>query len=109
MSTFLPVFTIKHVAMLKATYLHADYIRTLLPPTITKYAAVPDAGFFLDHANVFGVHHYGEDMRTVSDNCFYDGFCRARVALRIYHYGEGMRAVSVNIFARQLLFGATLM
>lgn len=46
-----------------ATYLHADYIKTLLPSTVSNYVAVPDAGFFLDHANVYGVHLHGNEMR----------------------------------------------
>lgn len=28
-----------------ATYLHADYVRTLLPASVQNYRAVPDAGF----------------------------------------------------------------
>ena len=48
-----------------ATYLHTDYVHTLLPPTVKTYAAVPDAGFFLDHANLQGVKSYGDNMRSL--------------------------------------------
>ena len=48
-----------------ATYLHADYVRAQLPRSLIFYAAVPDAGFFLDHARygTGGEHHFGNDMR----------------------------------------------
>lgn len=42
-----------------ATYLHADYVRSQLPASLGFYAAVPDAGFFLDHAR-FGAPNAGE-------------------------------------------------
>jgi hypothetical protein len=48
-----------------ATYLHADYVRAQLPSSLAFYAAVPDAGFFLDHA-VYGSSsdfHFGDGMR----------------------------------------------
>ena len=47
-----------------ATYLHADYLRTLLPESLGSYAAVPDAGFFLDHSDTTGAHSFGEGMRA---------------------------------------------
>lgn len=47
-----------------ATYLHADYLRTLLPSTLKMYSAVPDAGFFLDHADTTGKRSFGEGMRA---------------------------------------------
>lgn len=47
-----------------ATFLHADYVRTLLPSTLKSYAAVPDAGFFLDHTDTTGQHSFGEGMRA---------------------------------------------
>jgi len=34
-----------------ATYLHADYVRTLIPRA-TSLHAMPDAGFFLDIPNL---------------------------------------------------------
>jgi hypothetical protein len=50
-----------------ATYLHADYVRSKLPATLGFYAAVPDAGFFLDHERYvpagLGERHFGMEMR----------------------------------------------
>ena len=39
-----------------ATYHHADYVRASLPADLKFYAAVPDAGFFLDHPTTAGEH-----------------------------------------------------
>ena len=48
-----------------ATYLHADYVRTKLPASLAFFAAVPDAGFFLDHSRFgFGDKYFGTGMRT---------------------------------------------
>jgi STAM-binding protein len=54
-----------------AVYLHADYIRTRLPPTVRKYKAVPASGFFLKHASAAGQSVYPDQMRSVFDtqNC----------------------------------------
>lgn len=46
-----------------ATYLHADHVRAQLPVSLAFYAAVPDAGFFLDHATTGGEYHFGAEMR----------------------------------------------
>jgi len=35
-----------------ATYLHTDYVATLLPPTVKKYKSSPISGFFLLHNTV---------------------------------------------------------
>eukprot|EP00056_Hartaetosiga_gracilis_P016975 m.6269 g.6269 ORF g.6269 m.6269 type:complete len:247 (+) comp5036_c0_seq1:591-1331(+) len=34
-----------------AAYLHADYVRTLLPSSVTRYKVSPSSGFFLNHTN----------------------------------------------------------
>eukprot|EP01043_Picozoa_sp_COSAG02_P073547 COSAG02_NODE_14346_length_1282_cov_1.005917_1_plen_123_part_10 len=47
-----------------ATYLHADYLQTLLPKSLESYAAVPDAGYFLDHRDMTGAYSFGEGMRA---------------------------------------------
>jgi hypothetical protein len=48
-----------------ATYLHADRVRALLPVRLrSSFSAVPDAGFFLDHADVSGALFYGTHMRA---------------------------------------------
>eukprot|EP00039_Didymoeca_costata_P009164 m.121179 g.121179 ORF g.121179 m.121179 type:complete len:411 (+) comp14383_c0_seq3:61-1293(+) len=48
-----------------ATYLHADYVQTLLPASVTKFHAIPDAGFFLDHVDVNGTNTFGRGMRAL--------------------------------------------
>lgn len=48
-----------------ATYLHADYIATLLPDTVVSYKAMADAGYFLDIPNVNGVMQYELYMQLV--------------------------------------------
>ena len=37
-----------------ATYLHTDYVATLLPTSVKKYKSSPISGFFLLHDNVEG-------------------------------------------------------
>eukprot|EP00747_Dinoflagellata_sp_TGD_P183632 gnl/TRDRNA2_/TRDRNA2_38625_c0_seq1.p1 gnl/TRDRNA2_/TRDRNA2_38625_c0~~gnl/TRDRNA2_/TRDRNA2_38625_c0_seq1.p1 ORF type:complete len:469 (-),score=34.34 gnl/TRDRNA2_/TRDRNA2_38625_c0_seq1:128-1534(-) len=46
-----------------ATYLHADYVRQKLPASLGFYAAIPDAGFFLDAPAMDRQHHFGEQLR----------------------------------------------
>jgi hypothetical protein len=48
-----------------ATYLHADYVATLLPPTVKRYKAAAVSGFFLNHTNVDGVPVYPLQMVNV--------------------------------------------
>jgi hypothetical protein len=45
-------------------YYHADSLRATLPPSV-QFGAIPDAGFFLDHADVHGKKIFGEAMRAV--------------------------------------------
>lgn len=47
-----------------ATYLHADGVRALLPPSLPSYRAMPDAGFFLDLPDVTGELYFGTGMRA---------------------------------------------
>ena len=42
----------------------ADYVRSKLATNLKFYSAVPDAGFFLDHANTKGMHQFGLEMRA---------------------------------------------
>ena len=46
-----------------AVYLHADYVRSLLPASLPRFAALPDAGFFMDRVNVRGVKVFGQALR----------------------------------------------
>lgn len=46
-----------------ATYLHADYVATLLPPGV-NFKAAPFSGFFLDTPNDQGVAVYGPQLRS---------------------------------------------
>jgi hypothetical protein len=51
-----------------STYLHADYVGELLAvaaPRMTKYAAAPVSGFFLDHATVEGVPVYANQIQVI--------------------------------------------
>jgi hypothetical protein len=48
-----------------ASILHADYVKTLLPDTVTKYGVMPISGFFLNHVDETGVLTYGSEMRSV--------------------------------------------
>ena len=43
-----------------STYLHMDYVKTLLPASVTTYRAAPISGFFLMHATVEGKMVYPE-------------------------------------------------
>ena len=54
-----------------STYLHADYIGTLMPPTVQKYRAMPGSGFFLLQNNVQNSPVYPNEMQTVFNmqNC----------------------------------------
>jgi len=39
-----------------ATYLHTDYVKSILPSSV-KYRAMADAGYFIDVANITGQMH----------------------------------------------------
>lgn len=47
-----------------AVYLQADYIATFLPPTVTKYVAVPDSGYF------YAKGAFEADMRNAATRFF---------------------------------------
>ena len=47
-----------------ATFLHADYVAALLPKSVVSFSAAPDAGFFLDHPDVYGRPTFGRAMRA---------------------------------------------
>lgn len=38
-----------------ATYIHADYVKSVLDPSV-KYHAIADAGYFIDGQNINGQH-----------------------------------------------------
>ncbi|XP_019854868.1 PREDICTED: pectin acetylesterase 5-like [Amphimedon queenslandica] len=57
-----------------ATYLHADYIRSLFPPSV-KYRAISDAGYFIDAPNKHGFKY----MRYLFKNVFYLQNCSGGV------------------------------
>ena len=46
-------------------YLNADFIRGLLPPTVSKFKAMAGSGFMLDHPNADGVDVIGQQMAAV--------------------------------------------
>jgi len=48
-----------------STFLHADYVGTLLPNSVTRYKAMPGSGFFLFHDNAVGIPVYPNQMQTV--------------------------------------------
>ncbi len=54
-----------------STYLHADYVASLLPASVTTFKAAPVSGFFLDHPNLNGVAVYPTQMKNVfaMQNC----------------------------------------
>lgn len=54
-----------------STYLHADYVASLLPATVKRYKAAAVSGFFLNHTNVDGVPVYPQQMVNVfrMQNC----------------------------------------
>jgi len=45
-----------------ATFLHAEYLRTRLP-SAANVVAMPDAGFFLDHATVGGDYNFRKEFQ----------------------------------------------
>eukprot|EP01116_Phalansterium_solitarium_P011389 TRINITY_DN27049_c0_g1_i1.p2 TRINITY_DN27049_c0_g1~~TRINITY_DN27049_c0_g1_i1.p2 ORF type:complete len:433 (+),score=110.40 TRINITY_DN27049_c0_g1_i1:41-1300(+) len=47
-----------------ATYINVDHVATLLPPT-ARFVGFPDAGFFLDHANVEGQFAYRSQLQGI--------------------------------------------
>ena len=60
-----------------ATFLQADFVGGLLPPSVRKYRAVPISGFFLMHETLTGATAFPDAMRatyelhnaTVSPSC----------------------------------------
>jgi len=48
-----------------ATYLHTDYVATLLPSTVKKYKSAPISGFFLLHDTVEGKAVYPTEMKSI--------------------------------------------
>lgn len=48
-----------------AAYLHADYVASLLPDTVTRFGVAPISGFFLNHADLKGDPTYGDELRNV--------------------------------------------
>eukprot|EP00038_Savillea_parva_P008712 m.178703 g.178703 ORF g.178703 m.178703 type:complete len:431 (+) comp14602_c0_seq1:70-1362(+) len=48
-----------------ATYLHTDYVATLLPKTVTKYKSAPISGFFLLHDTVENKPVYPTEMKNI--------------------------------------------
>ncbi|KAH3757451.1 pectin acetylesterase [Pelomyxa schiedti] len=54
-----------------ATFFHADYVQSLLPPSVQIYKSLPMCGFFLDHTNINGKPVYSSQMEYVfqMQNC----------------------------------------
>jgi len=48
-----------------ATYMHTDYVATLLPTTVQKYGAIPISGFFLLHNNVENKPVYPNEIQSI--------------------------------------------
>jgi hypothetical protein len=48
-----------------STYLHANYVQSQLPKTVTNYRVAPISGFFMDIDNVVGNAVYMQQMREV--------------------------------------------
>ena len=48
-----------------SAFLHADRIRSLLPPTLSNYGVAPVSGFFLNHANATGYPAFATQMRQM--------------------------------------------
>ena len=48
-----------------AVYLNADYIRGLLPPTVSKFKAMAGSGFMIDRPNAEGDDVFGQEMAGV--------------------------------------------
>jgi hypothetical protein len=49
-----------------ATFLHADELASLAPPSTVVFKAMPQSGYFLDIANVDGTPVYGPELRYVA-------------------------------------------
>merc|ERR1711991_316111 len=62
-----------------ATYLNADYVASLLPPSVERYKAAPISGFFLDVPSLTSVPVYPDEMRYVyhMQNCSVNAACVA--------------------------------
>jgi hypothetical protein len=48
-----------------ATYMHTDYVKTLLPASVTKYGAIPISGFFLLHNTVENKPVYPNEIQYI--------------------------------------------
>ena len=48
-----------------STYLHADYVQSKMPASVTRFKAAPVSGFFLFHATAAGVLDYPTRMQYV--------------------------------------------
>jgi hypothetical protein len=48
-----------------ATYMHTDYVASLLPTTVTKFRSIPISGFFLLHNNVEGKSVYPDEIKYI--------------------------------------------
>jgi len=48
-----------------ATFLHADYVASKLPSTVTRYKAIPISGFFLDYNTVENLPVYRDEIKNV--------------------------------------------
>ena len=48
-----------------STYLHADHVGDRLPPSVIKYKAAPNSGFFLLHDDAAGTPVYPNEMEYV--------------------------------------------
>lgn len=65
-----------------ATFLQADFVATLLPPTVTRYKAVPVSGFFLMHPTLAGEDSFVAAMRSTYalHNASVPAACTSRLA-----------------------------
>jgi len=55
-----------------AVFMHAEYVRTRLPAS-TVLVAMPDAGFFLDHANVNGQYSFRGGFQSAYGPSLWNG------------------------------------
>lgn len=63
-----------------STFLHADYVKTLLPSTVKRYKAAPVSGFFLLHDSFAGEPVYPSEMEYVYNMQNSSGGVNARCA-----------------------------
>jgi hypothetical protein len=63
-------------------YLHADQVRSMMPPSVKKFKAIPVSGWFMDVSNLQGTPVFLDEMKGVyhMQNCVVREDCKKKYA-----------------------------